>query len=312
MKLSSSGFEHSALRRQPVAQSNSTLTERLGPDTFAEHFWRSCPFQQEHRMAGSLALFRAPRRLADHFSTPPVKGISIRMNRSRRDGSKIVDYGAGRIRSSLDRHYNVAPANLVSSCELSSEVDFLALEFSPDAFKEHLGDRSDLGRLHAECQRDELVMQLVERIWQESAEGITRLEADGLSIALVTLLVRASRSDFQRPDGPRALNNRQLNRLFEYVESHLADDLSVVDLGRAIGCSTTEITSSLRAATGTSPWQFVLLRRLERAKSLLASSQHAMSEIALECGFSSSQHFATAFKKQLGTTPGAYRRDWKS
>ena len=55
----------------------------------------------------------------------------------------MVDHGAGRFSGVLDRHYTVAPANLVGTCELSSELDFLALEFSPDAFEEH-GTRGDL------------------------------------------------------------------------------------------------------------------------------------------------------------------------
>ena len=146
------------------------------------------------------------------------------MNRSRRDGTKTVDYEAGRFSSPLDRHYSVAPANRTATGELSSEIDFLAMEFPPDAFEEHLGDRDDLGRLHAACQRDELVMHLVERVWRESADGITRLEADGFSASLVTLLVRASRADFRRPHPLGALGDRQIGRLSEYVDNHIADD----------------------------------------------------------------------------------------
>jgi hypothetical protein len=74
-----------------------------------------------------------------------------------------MDQGAGRFSTPLDRHYTVAPAKLVCTCELSSEPDFLALEFPAGAFEEHLGPRGDLGRLHTGCQKDELVMQLVER-----------------------------------------------------------------------------------------------------------------------------------------------------
>jgi hypothetical protein len=58
------------------------------------------------------------------------------------------------------------------------------VEFSPEAFKEHLGTRDDLGRLHTGYQKDELVMQLVERLWRESVEGLTKLEADALGSAL--------------------------------------------------------------------------------------------------------------------------------
>jgi AraC family transcriptional regulator len=241
-----------------------------------------------------------------------MQGISIRMNRSRRDGTKTVDYDAGRLKSTLDRHYSVAPANRVTTCELSSAIDFLAVEFPPDAFEERLGDRDDLGRLHAAFQRDELVMHLVERLWRESSEGMTRLEADGFCMALVTLVVRASRADLRQPRRSGTLTDRQFRRLSEYVDHHLANDLSVFDLGRATGCSTNTIASGLRAATGSSPWQFILMRRIDRGKTLLASGQCTVSEIALECGFSSSQHFATAFKKQVGLTPGGYRREWGS
>jgi AraC family transcriptional regulator len=291
---------------------DTTPPESIVGGSFAENFERICTSQQEQRLAGSLKLLRAPRREAGTFCTPPVRGVSIRMNRSRKNGTKIVDQGAGRFSCSLDRHYTVAPANLICTCELSSELDFLAVEFSPHAFEEHLGAGADLGRLHAGRQKDELIMQLVERLWRESVEGLTRLEADGLSLALVALLVRGSRTDFRRPQPHSVLGNRRLGRLLEYVEDHLADDFSVADLSRAAGSSATEITLGLRAATGFSPWQFVLLRRVERAKSLLTSSQLAITEIALHCGFASSQHFATVFKKQTGTTPGAFRREWLS
>jgi AraC family transcriptional regulator len=286
--------------------------DQLDAGSFAEHFQHTCRSQQEYRSAGPLKLFRAPHREAGFFCTPPVQGVTIRMNRSRRDGTKTVDHGAGRFSGSLDRHYTVAPANLVCTCELSSELDFLALEFPPDAFEEHLGPRGDLGRLHTECQTDELIMQLIERLWRESIEGLQMLEADGLSQALVALLVRASKSNLRRPLPHHFLSNRLLGRLLEYIEDHLADDFSISDLSHAVGGSATEVTSGLRAATGYSPWQFVVRRRVERAKSLLTSSQLTMTEIALACGFSSSQHFATVFKKQVRTTPSAFRRDWMS
>jgi AraC family transcriptional regulator len=234
------------------------------------------------------------------------------MNRSRRSGTKTVDQGDGRFSGPLDRHYTVAPANLVCTCELSSEIDFLAVEFSPESFKEHLGTREDIGQLHTGYQKDELVMQLVERLWRESVEGLTKLEADAFGSALVILLVRASRPGSGEPRPHTVPSNRRLGRLLEYIEDHLADDINVSDLSHAAGIPITEVNSGLRVATGFAPWQFVLLRRVERAKNLLTTSRRAMSEIALECGFSSSQHFATAFKKQVGTTPSVYRREWMS
>lgn len=283
---------------------------QLDTSALAEHYKRNYTFQNECRSAGPLKLLRAPHREAGSFCTPPAGGISIRMNRSQRDGSKLVDYGAGRFNGPLDRHYTVAPAGVACICELSSELDFLAVEFSPEAFAEHLGPGGDLGRLHSRYQRDELVMQLVERLWRESIEGLTRLEADAFSLALVALLVRAARTD-PRPQQPHALlSHHQLGRLLEYIQYHLADDFGVSDLGVETGCSTIEITSGFRAATGFSPWQFVLLQRIERGKRLLATTKLAVTEVASDCGFSSSQHFATVFKKRVGVTPSNYRREW--
>jgi AraC-like DNA-binding protein len=277
---------------------------------FTEYFDGVGAAQPEHRSAGLLKLLRVPHREAGSFCIPRARGVSIRMNRSDEKGTKTVDYGFGRFTGSLDRHYTVAPASVKNACEITAAIDFLAVEFAPDAFEDHLGSRSDLGRLHAGFQKDELVMLLVERLWCESAEGLAKLEADAISAALVALLVRASRLDSSRPRPNRVIRGRQVGRLLDYIEGHLTDDFSISDLSRATGCSTADITSRLRVATGLSPWQFVMLRRVERARTLLTNSQSTISEIALKCGFSSSQHFATAFKRQVGATPSAYRRGW--
>jgi hypothetical protein len=183
-RLSSAATLHEAAVRRPAIP-----RDQVGTCGFTEHFRHICTSQREYRSAGPLKLLRAPRREAGAFCTPPARGVSIRMNRSCKDGIKVVDQGAGRASGPLDRHYTVAPANLACTCELSSEIDFLAVEFPPEAFEEHLGTRDDLGRLHAGYQKDELVMQLVERLWRESVEELTKLEADALGSALVILLV---------------------------------------------------------------------------------------------------------------------------
>jgi hypothetical protein len=133
-RLSSAATLQEAVVRRPATPCGQVDTCR-----FTEHFEHICTSQREYRSVGPLKLLRAPHREAGSFCTPPARGVSIRMNRSRRDGTKTVDQGAGRFSGLLDRHYTVAPANLVCTCELSSEIDFLAVEFSPEAFKEHLG-----------------------------------------------------------------------------------------------------------------------------------------------------------------------------
>jgi AraC family transcriptional regulator len=264
-------------------------------------------FQQQNRSVGTLKLFHAPHREQGRYSIPPLPGISLRMIRFPRLGTATLDMGGGAFVASLHRHYVASPADQRCTCDVSCDVDFLAVQFPSNAFEEYLGPGGDLGYLHSRPQHDELPMQIAERLWQ--AERPTRLEADGLGLALVALLVRASQP--APKDAPRrtGLGIRRLARLKEYVEDHLAQDFSVSDLSRAAGGSATHVTTGFRAVTGCSVWQFVLLRRVERAKSLLAGTGLEITEIAMTCGFSSSQHFATAFKKRVGTTPTAYRRE---
>ena len=66
--------------------------------------------------------------------------------------------------------------------------------------------------------------------------------------------------------------------------------------------------SAFKRSVGLPPHQYQLLRRIERAKTLLADPDRSVTVIALECGFSLPGSFATAFRKTTGITPSAFRR----
>jgi len=61
-------------------------------------------------------------------------------------------------------------------------------------------------------------------------------------------------------------------------------------------------------STGDTPLCYVQAVQIEEAKRLLVDSGRSITEIALDCGFSDAQHFATAFHKNAGMTPSAFRR----
>ena len=74
------------------------------------------------------------------------------------------------------------------------------------------------------------------------------------------------------------------------------------------GVSVSHLITLFRKSTGETPHQFLLARRIERAEALLRSSDRSITDIAMDLGFSSSQHFATAFKKKKGVTARDVRR----
>jgi AraC family transcriptional regulator len=63
-----------------------------------------------------------------------------------------------------------------------------------------------------------------------------------------------------------------------------------------------------RRSTGTSPHRYVLRRRLEQARSLIATTAMPLAEVASATGFASQSHLSDAFLRRYGRTPGAARR----
>ena len=114
--------------------------------------------------------------------------------------------------------------------------------------------------------------------------------------------------------GPSAVMHRggiprhQLRRVLDYVEGHLEEDISLSSLAKEAGMSLFHFSRAFRQSTDQSPYQYVLHRRIERAKALLRSSEFTVSEVGLRTGFVQQNHFARLFQKKSGVTPTAFRR----
>ena len=80
-------------------------------------------------------------------------------------------------------------------------------------------------------------------------------------------------------------------------------------MAAAVNLSPTYFHTLFKTATGISPHDYLIRRRIEAAKELLRDSSVPLSRIAENCGFTNQQHFAKIFKKQTGLTPGRYRKN---
>jgi AraC family transcriptional regulator len=98
-------------------------------------------------------------------------------------------------------------------------------------------------------------------------------------------------------------------RLIAFVDENLGSDLGLTRLAAVAGYSPDHFARLFKRAFGLSPYQYVLERRVERAKSLLRDRSHSIAEVAMLCGFASQAHFHTTFKARTGVTPGAYRKN---
>jgi AraC family transcriptional regulator len=111
--------------------------------------------------------------------------------------------------------------------------------------------------------------------------------------------------------GPPALKSGltrlRLNRALDYIQAHLDGEIHLVDLAGAVGLSPFHFAKLFKQSTGSTPHQYVLQRRLERATELLRSTELSLSEVALECGFADQSHFANLFRRFMGVTASQFR-----
>jgi len=104
-----------------------------------------------------------------------------------------------------------------------------------------------------------------------------------------------------------SLQNWRLRRVIEFVEANMQRPLALADLARTAGLSRMHFAAQFREATGLRPHEYVLRRRIERAKEMLAASAAPIAEVALHVGFSSQGHFTVVFKRFTGMSPYRWR-----
>ena len=136
----------------------------------------------------------------------------------------------------------------------------------------------------------------------------TRLFADMAARALALAIVRRH-STASGPDISQRveMTARQLRLATDYIEAHIDEDLTLESISAVSEMSPFRFARAFRKATGHSPRQYVIARRIERAKLLLRSTDKDIAEIANHVGFSTQSHFTTAFGRRCGTTPRRYR-----
>src|SRR4029450_4435452 len=110
------------------------------------------------------------------------------------------------------------------------------------------------------------------------------------------------------PTAQGCLEGRRLVRVLAFIDAHLDHELSLEALAREACLSAFHFARSFKAATGVSPHRYVLQRRLDHAKTLLAAGTLPLAEGALTCVFSSQAHFSSSFKQATGISPSLYAR----
>lgn len=119
----------------------------------------------------------------------------------------------------------------------------------------------------------------------------------------------ATKSSLKTPRPVRGgLTAWQLRVVKALIDANLDGNVSLQYLASACHLSPMHLAHAFKKSTGVAPHQWLLLRRTERAKSLLAGSAMSLADIALECGFADQSHFTRVFRRATSVTPGLFRK----
>lgn len=100
----------------------------------------------------------------------------------------------------------------------------------------------------------------------------------------------------------------QQKRVVEFIEQHLAEDVSLAALAELVHLSLYHFARLFKQSFGAPPHRYHMIRRMERARSLLQKPALSVTEIGIRIGFRETSSFTRAFRRFTGLTPTEYRR----
>jgi len=237
--------------------------------------------------------------------------------------AELVEREEGRLHRALVRRgdVSVVPAGLESEWwwEDGKQVDRVHTYLEPGVFRmaaaEAGTEPEGLEVLNSVAVRDPVLGRTAAALLDELEGGgpAGGLFAESLAQILAVRLLRSHSSlgegASRRLDPERAgrLPGAALASVVDYVGDNLSGDLSLAGMAAAANLSPYHFARSFKRSTGLTPHQYVLRRRIERAKEMLLATDLPVGAVARRAGFASPSHFSQQFKRAVGVPPSALR-----
>ena len=207
----------------------------------------------------------------------------------------------------------VCPAGQPISASWQKPLDNMGIQLDPEfvrttAAENQLGSGFEFIEVYQ--RKDPLIAQLGLALLDEASTGnpMGKLYTDSL-IQTLTLHVLRSYSTasamIERANG--GLSGYKLRTVKEFIDANLDSDLGLAEIAAVANLSQFHFARAFRKSTGVTPQQYLMERRIERAKQLLATDDLPIVEISLLTGFKNQSHFTTLFRKFTNLTPKTWR-----
>ena len=207
----------------------------------------------------------------------------------------------------------VLPAGLDHQAVLEGHSEHLALYLDPSLIAKAASE-AQLARSFEIAERytrgdpviNTIGMALLGELETEGLSG--RLYAESLGNVLAVHLLRYYAVPSTRPvTFTGGLSAAKLRQVTEFIGDNYGRDIKLAELAQVAGMSSFHFAREFKRTTGTTPHQYLIKFRIERAKALLAKRELPLIEVSLRSGFSHQSHFTRLFRRVTGTTPNSYR-----
>lgn len=220
-------------------------------------------------------------------------------------GRRTYEVGPGELYVTKPRERHGGVDAVIQPCDLYWLQVAERVEHAPDLVRR-------LGRLRLRCFpgssaiRDAFEQLLV----MHRLRNRTRLAAHQARAALHTLLVHVIHSHDAQINKDRIDARRlspEVRRSLEWMEARLSEDFAIAEAAAAARLSASQFHTRFAQEVGYSPGDWRTRQRVREAKRLLRGGDASVTDVAMRCGFATSQYFATVFKNMVGLTPREYR-----
>lgn len=272
-----------------------------------------------------LEVYQQPKfEIAEHQHTMHVIACGLpdlseasAWDRELASGERWLD---GRLERERRRSGDIAiiPAGMSHRCNWNASVQFMVLAIEP-ALLCQMGEDlvNDVGGSSLKETRIELTPRFMNqsdpliqgiffslRAELESGKIGGDLLIDSLKTTLAIHLLRNYCTIQPRlSNDPGRLSRSTLQHVTEYIHAHLDRDLKLIELSTIAQLSQYHFLRLFKQQMGITPHQYILQRRIEKAKHLLKHSELSIADIAVRTGFCDQSHLTRCFKRIVGVTP---------
>jgi len=246
------------------------------------------------------------RAVPDVWLASPLSTVGIQRVGARFEHNQVLPKNTITITGTEEAVYDKMAA------PLKAAYVYLRRQVIDDVAEQLFSDGRERRNVNSSFCSDDVVLRRliasIRMLLKEPAQG-NQLKVDYLSQALAARLlenhsvVGPVRSVSRVP----TFNSREIGRIIDYINENLSSNMSINELAELVYLGRAQFILRFKATTSVTPHQFVILRRIWRARRMLVERGADQELIAHCCGFAGRAHFITTFGKVVGVTPHEYR-----